>query len=230
MSDFARDGFCVVPNWLPSVGVQAVLSDAVALHDAGLSRAAAVGSTGHGNRGLREQVRRSRMAPLIPPPRPSAGCIDTRMHLYNQISYLRQELSSNPALQLPPLEPFHTELSYLYYPRGGFYKRHIDVPAQGGGWQRLGRSEEDGGSFSGAALRREVSMLLYLNSGWSPEWGGALRMYPNGCDGGNDRHIDVFPEGGTLVLMRSDRVPHEVCVTHRERQCLVGWFRTMQTR
>ena len=36
---------------------------------------------------------------------------------------------------------------------------------------------------------------------------------------------DVEPEGGTLVCFYSDAVEHEVLVTHRERQCVVGWLR-----
>ena len=36
---------------------------------------------------------------------------------------------------------------------------------------------------------------------------------------------DVEPEGGTLVCFYSDSVEHEVLVTHRERQCVVGWLR-----
>ena len=42
--------------------------------------------------------------------------------------------------------------------------------------------------------------------------------------------VDVFPEGGTLVLLRSPLVPHEVITTHRQRQCVVAWFRTMRSR
>ena len=85
--------------------------------------------------------------------------------------------------------------------------RHVDVPAARGGFNPLGRSEEDGGSFSGAATRREVSMLLYLNPGWDPAWGGALRIFvpdeesEEGEEGeeGRETHVDVTPEAGTLA-------------------------------
>ena len=36
---------------------------------------------------------------------------------------------------------------------------------------------------------------------------------------------DVPPEAGTLVLMRSDAVEHEVLETAAPRHCVVGWFR-----
>ena len=74
-------------------------------------------------------------------------------------------------------------------------------------------------------------MLLYLNSPWDRAWGGELRVYePSPAEEAEERHVDVVPEGGTLVLMRSDRVPHEVRTTHRPRQCIVGWFRSMRCR
>ena len=258
-------GFCVVPNWLCTKDVLAVWSDVRACEEAGLARVAGVGSLKHGNRHMNERVRSSSMCPLIPPPPPSVGSIDTRLALSAAVSDLREVLTKSPLLyDLPALAPFRTELSYLCYPVGGFYRRHIDVPAARDGWQPLGRSPEDGGSFSGARTRREVSFLLYLNPGWDPAWGGALRVYPpegQGAKGpraqgpkrvyspearygrtpsdepseepsdepSEEPHVDIAPEGGTLVMMRSDRVPHEVCETRRGRQCVVGWFCTMHT-
>ena len=93
---------------------------------------------------------------------------------------------------------------------GGHYLRHMDVPAARGGFNPLGRSEADGGSFSGAATRREISMLLYLNPSWDPAWGGDLRIFLPGEEGqegqegeegeeGGETHIDVTPEAGTLA-------------------------------
>ena len=41
---------------------------------------------------------------------------------------------------------------------------------------------------------------------------------------------DALPEGGTLLLMMSGDVEHEVRETHRERQCVVGWFRERRER
>lgn len=226
-------GFCVIPNWLPPDAVSAVLDDALALDRAGLPRTAGVGNDRHasGQRRVDDETRRSRMLPLIPPPRPSVGCADTRIALHRCVLSLREELQG--ALpSLPQLEPFHTELAYLYYGEGGFYAKHMDVPASHGGWSRMGRRAEDGGSPSRSALRREVSMLLYLDRGWRPEWGGALRIYPEAEAGrevdGDEAHVDIYPEGGTLVLMRSDSVPHEVLPTRRPRRCLVGWMRTMR--
>ena len=111
---------------------------------------------------------------------------------------------------------------------GGFYEEHLDVPQRNGGWYGKRRQS---GLFSGAAVRREVSFVLYLNEGWEARWGGALRIHPSAEEGAEREHperehVDVVPAGGTLVLMRSDRVRHAVMETHRRRECVVGWFRT----
>ena len=36
--------------------------------------------------------------------------------------------------------------------------------------------------------------------------------------------VDVDPLGGTLVLFKSEMVPHEVLNTNSERFALVGWY------
>ena len=51
-------------------------------------------------------------------------------------------------------------------------------------------------------------------------------------DGGGDEclpgvepnYIDVDPLGGTLVLFKSEMIPHEVLNTNSERFALVGWY------
>ena len=89
------------------------------------------------------------------------------------------------------------------YPPGSFYRKHLD-------------------QFRGVA-HRKVSVILYLNAGWAPEDGGALRLFlePSG-DGAFE---DVLPRGGTLACFLSNRFHHEVLPTRRERRSLTGWFR-----
>mmetsp|Transcript_44945 Transcript_44945/g.83256 ORF Transcript_44945/g.83256 Transcript_44945/m.83256 type:complete len:93 (+) Transcript_44945:377-655(+) len=51
-------------------------------------------------------------------------------------------------------------------------------------------------------------------------------------DGGGDflpegeepNFLDVDPHGGTLVLFKSDMIPHEVLDTKAERAAIVGWY------
>lgn len=217
------EGYCAVRSWFSADAAALLLDDARALDACGLARAARISQAGS----LDLEIRRTKMAPLYPPPPNSCGHCATRSALYDRIRALAAELSSRAKVSLAP---FRTELAYLYYPPGGFYRRHIDVPPKDGGWVRRGRADEDGGSFSGYAERRTFSFLLYLDPDWSADDGGALRVYPeaNGDDLGP--HVDVVPEAGTLVIFRSDALEHEVMPTHRSRHCIVGWFRSARQR
>ena len=121
------------------------------------------------------------------------------------------------------LLPNHlTELSYLSYSPGAFYRQHIDCIA--------GKDRK---------YRRCVSLLLYLGDpdeehhrDWdSDRDGGVLRIYHhdysnNTSSVAQHSFTDVPPNPGTLVLFDSAVIPHEVLETHRSRVCVVGWFGT----
>lgn len=96
------------------------------------------------------------------------------------------------------------ESQFSVYPPGAFYRRHLD---------RHRDSDE-----------RILSCVLYLNEDWRPSDGGQLRLYPapESTDG---ETVDVLPEAGLLVTFLSDRVPHEVLPTKRERLSIASWFR-----
>jgi len=91
------------------------------------------------------------------------------------------------------------EAHYAFYPPGAFYRKHVD---------RFSDSDE-----------RAISCSLYLNSDWKEEDGGQLRLYVG------DQQVEVFPRAGTLVIFKSDTVPHEVAPADRDRFSLTGWFR-----
>lgn len=89
---------------------------------------------------------------------------------------------------------------YAIYEPGAFYKTHLD---------RF--KKEDA---------RTLSIVLFLNPQWRSEQGGALRV--------TDRQgvvQEILPEAGTLVVFLSDQIPHEVCVTHRKRFSVAGWWK-----
>lgn len=95
------------------------------------------------------------------------------------------------------------ECHYSAYPVGGFYRRHLD------------RFVTDD--------RRMVSCVLYLNADWHDIDGGALRIHPEAGSSGS--FCDILPQRGRLVVFLSDRFPHEVLPTRRERLAITGWFR-----
>jgi len=103
----------------------------------------------------------------------------------------------NRELQLGAIE---LEAHYALYPPGQGYTRHVD------------RFRDDDA--------RVLSLVLYLNVHWRAEEGGALRLATP--EGG---HVDVLPQGGTLVAFLSERFPHEVRPASRERMSIAAWFR-----
>lgn len=90
------------------------------------------------------------------------------------------------------------EVHMTVYPEGSFYKRHLD------------QFKKDD--------HRKLSVILYLNTDWSEEQGGQLRMYLSG------HTKDFLPVAGRLVIFRSDEIEHEVLPATRERLSITGWI------
>jgi SM-20-related protein len=141
-------------------------------------------------RALRADVRGD-LVRWIDPAAPSRG----EARVLARIERLRQALNRRLLLGA-----FELELHWALYPPGTRYARHVDQPR--------GRDA------------RVVSLVLYLNDGWSEADGGALRLHPDAAG-----PIDVLPRGGTLVAFPSEGLAHEVLVARRERLALTGWLR-----
>lgn len=120
---------------------------------------------------------------------------------------------------------FEYEAHFAVYPPGGFYARHLDA------------FKMDRGAEAGFSRRsRVVSMVTYLNRSWCEADGGKLAIWdgaPMGADGRPDLNAlnavppvaEIAPEGGGVVLMLSEDIPHEVRLSHAERYAIAGWFR-----
>lgn len=91
-----------------------------------------------------------------------------------------------------------SEFHMAHYPKGTFYKRHLD--------QFNHRSN------------RLISVILYLNKGWKEGDGGELKLYLD------DQDKTIAPIAKRIVLMRSDQVEHEVLETNVDRYSLTGWL------
>lgn len=115
---------------------------------------------------------------------------------------LRQALNQSLFLGLDEYEAH-----YACYEPGGFYRRHVDRHAGGADGQG----------------QRVISTVCYLNEpGWPADAGGELLLHPEG----HDDPVRVRPEGGTLLVFRSDNLPHEVLAANRQRLSIAGWMRT----
>jgi SM-20-related protein len=127
-----------------------------------------------------------------------AGSGDAQRDCLARFEDLRLRLNRDLQLGL-----FDFECHFARYAPGAFYRRHVD-------------------QFSRDS-RRRVSSILYLNPDWGDDDGGELRLYLERKAG--SPYVDIRPTGGTLVLFRSERFPHEVLPATRERLSLTGWYK-----
>src|SRR5690554_1070403 len=91
------------------------------------------------------------------------------------------------------------EFHLAHYPKGSFYKKHLD--------QFDGRNN------------RMVSVIIYLNKGWKDGDGGELRIYPEDQD-----PIDIAPIENRCIMFRSDTLYHEVLTSNTSRKSITGWM------
>lgn len=94
----------------------------------------------------------------------------------------------------------HFECHFALYPKGHFYKTHVDQTAENN--------------------KRFFSFVIYLNENWNEQLGGKLVGYNN-----NQKIFELLPHFGQMIVFRSD-IPHEVEPSEGERRSIAGWFRT----
>jgi SM-20-related protein len=97
---------------------------------------------------------------------------------------------------------FSFESHFAHYRAGAYYRRHYDA-------------------FRGDT-NRVLSIVVYLNRGWSNDDGGELAIYADEFDRVGTR---VIPLLGTVVLFLSEEFPHEVLPARRDRYSVAGWYR-----
>jgi len=124
----------------------------------------------------------------------SRSATPSQRALLGELEALR--LALNRELQLGLWD---VEIQLAAYPPGARYHRHLD-------------------QFAGLQLRR-VTVMLYLNPGWTEELGGALRMY-------TERGVvHVLPAANTFLCFLSERIEHEVLPARQLRFSIGGWLR-----
>lgn len=94
------------------------------------------------------------------------------------------------------------EFHYAVYPKGTFYKRHLDT-----------FQNDD---------RRKLSLVCYLNEDpWPKENGGELTLYLE------EGAKEILPISGRVVIFESQLIEHEVkLVKESERLSITGWLKT----
>ena len=91
------------------------------------------------------------------------------------------------------------EFHFAHYPKGSFYKRHLD------------RFKDNN--------NRMISVIIYLNEHWQEGDGGELKVYT-----GDEQEVSIAPLARRCVFLRSDQMEHEVLETSVSRFSLTGWL------
>lgn len=91
------------------------------------------------------------------------------------------------------------EFHYSIYPIGSFYIKHLD-------------------QFKNDSSRM-FSIISYLNSNWQEKDGGELLIH---LENNNKK---ILPIQGQTVMFKSNELPHEVLITHKERMSITGWLK-----
>ena len=187
----AAQGWCVVPDFMPADVWKPLAEEARRMYAAGGFRLARVGR-GEGAK-IRPEIRTDRVH-WIDPLDPSV----LQQASLDRIEEMRLSINNSLMLGL-----FAYEGHFALYPKGCFYRRHLDRFAD--------------------ARHRTVSCIQYLNEDWKNEDGGELRLYlPDGK--GGESYTDIRPQGGTAVFFMSGDFEHMVMPSSRERLSLTGWF------
>ncbi len=114
---------------------------------------------------------------------------------FNKINHFSDYLNRTCFLGIQEHE-FH----YALYPKGTFYKRHLDT-----------FQNDDS---------RKLSIVCYLNDeDWQPEYGGELVLY-------KEEDITIYPLKGRVVIFESQIIEHEVKPVEQMRLSITGWLKT----
>lgn len=188
-----QQDWCVMDDALPLPLLESLIEQAATLRRA-VMRPAGIGR--EADHALDRRVRRDRIRWI-------AGECEAEQAWLQWAGSLRVALNRRLLLGL-----FSFESHFAHYGPGDFYLRHLDAFRD----QPLG-----------PVSNRVISVVLYLNPGWSDEDGGELVIHGRSETAVMQR---VIPLAGRLAVFLSDCVPHEVLPAARDRHSIAGWFRS----
>jgi SM-20-related protein len=200
VKDLASKHWSEIPNFLPIQTAKELYQELKQTYQEGGFVRAGVGS-GTKYR-LKSEIRGDYIYWLE-----EAHLSELQRHYWARIEQLRLALNRAFFLNLRTFEAH-----FALYPVGSFYKKHLDQHQN--------------------VQERLISCVLYLNENWTSEEEGCLRIYQTDLEAtpppppdSQTPYLDIAPQMGTLVCMRSDTVWHEVLPTKRPRASLTGWLR-----
>jgi hypothetical protein len=118
----------------------------------------------------------------------------------------------------------------------GIWELLPDPYLQGAGYHRIPRGGKldvhaDRNTLYSTGLIRRLSLLIYLNKDWKPEYGGQLELWSKG---GKRREVIIEPTfNRTAIFEITDENYHGVpsvvgCPEGRSRNCFVAYYHTVE--
>ncbi|AJC48677.1 2OG-Fe(II) oxygenase [Allofrancisella guangzhouensis] len=187
ITNFFNNGYCVIDNWLSSNETSLLTAELAQLYQEDCFRKSAIGNK------LNETVKRSIRSDFI-------YWLDETKHaqaffqkVNNFIEYINKTCFAGIVTK---------EFHYAIYPKGAFYKKHIDT-----------FQNDD---------RRSISIVCYLNDAWQESYGGELKLYLP------DENLNIYPACGKIVIFNSKKIQHEVktILSEVKRLSITGWLKT----
>jgi SM-20-related protein len=189
ISDIARQRFSITDDFFSAEEVDLLRVSLLQRHGEDGFKKAAIGNK------LNETIVRSIRGDLILWIDEVNGNKSEKL-FFNKINNLASYLNRTCFLGIS-----HKEFHYAIYPKGTFYKKHIDT-----------FQNDD---------RRKLSFVCYLNEeGWLPENGGELVLYLK------HEEKTIYPLPGRVVIFESQIIEHEVKLVNTERLSITGWLKT----
>jgi Rps23 Pro-64 3,4-dihydroxylase Tpa1-like proline 4-hydroxylase len=113
-------------------------------------------------------------------------------------------------------DPYYTGGGFNLIQRGGYLDVHAD-----GNWH------------DAMEVHRRLNLILYLNSNWREEWGGALNFYDSEA---KEVEASIFPVGNRLVVFETHDYSYHghpeplVCPDGEGRTSIILYYYTAATR
>lgn len=193
IDDLISKKFAVVDHFFTNDEVQSLKENLVHKYEDDAFKKAAIGNV------FQEQIVKSIRGDYIYWLNEQEDALVERV-FFDKINDLVQYLNRTCFLGIREKE-FH----YAVYPKGTFYKRHLDT-----------FQNDD---------RRKLSIVCYLNDEhWQPDFGGALAIYHPSEQG--EATTLVYPLQGRMVIFESQVLEHEVLPVYKSRFSITGWLKT----
>ena len=193
IDDITHQKYCIIDNFFDDAEVEILRTSLLEKYEEDAFKKAAIGNK------FDEVIAKSIRGDVI------LWMDETRANpseslFFNKINHLVNYLNKTCFMGI-----LHKEFHYAIYPKGTFYKRHLDT-----------FKNDD---------RRKLSFVCYLNhEDWQPENGGELVLYLDENNPENDKII--YPLPGRVVIFESQIIEHEVKPVNTKRLSITGWLKT----